>query len=140
VVGVTDFADQIIAALEGPRGPEIAALVVRRACAMRVSGLDAVMALVAKSYGVGVEQLRGRRVDRMAVEPRSVAVYLARSLTGASYQRIGRALCRDHTTIRSAYLRVERKMETDPDLRDLVQSLRDALVGSGNIVPVGGLG
>lgn len=124
---MTDFADQIIAALEGPRGPEIAELIFRRASVARCDGISTVQAVVAKHYGCGVSTLRGRRKDRLATEPRSVAVYLARKLTGASYPQIGRAFCRDHTTARAAYLSVERKIETDADLRGVVQALREAL-------------
>lgn len=131
-----DISDQIIAALRGPRGGEIAALVMSRVASETITTIVAIQSVAAKHYGCGLTTLRGPRRDRLAVEPRSVAIYLARSMTRASYPEIGRAFLRDHTTVRSAYRRIERRLIADDDLRDTIDHLSGLIRNTG---PANGL-
>jgi chromosomal replication initiator protein len=59
-----------------------------------------------------------------------LAIYLARVLTGASYQQIGRHFGgRDHTTVMHAYRRVQEQLDSDPEVQRIVKQLIVKLQG-----------
>lgn len=58
-----------------------------------------VLAIVAREYGLGAEELRGPRRTRSVAEARLMAYALLRDTAGMSYPEIGAALHRDHTTV-----------------------------------------
>jgi len=89
-----------------------------------------ILSAVAKDYDVQVVQLKGVRRTAELVEPRHVAMYLAKRLTGLSFPAIGRAFGgKDHTTIMHAAERIRVFVEVDSALADRVRKLEAALVG-----------
>ena len=66
----------------------------------RRRGLEEILGLVGRSYGLSREELRSRSRRRRIVRPRQMAMYLARHYTDASLKEIGLALGRDHSSVR----------------------------------------
>ncbi len=84
---------------------------------------------VADHFGLTVNVLKSRRRRRAYCEARHIAIWLASKLTRRSLPVIGAAFDRDHTTVMYALTAVERRMESDPDLRCCVMGLEEALRG-----------
>ena len=61
---------------------------------------------------------------REDTRPRQVAMYLARGLTGRSWERLGRSFKRDHTTVIHGVRAVEERLRCDDELRLRVHWLR----------------
>lgn len=83
-----------------------------------------IISLVAKDFGVTVNEILSERQTRRLVTPRTAAMWLLSQLTELSLPRIGRALGRrDHTTVIAALRRVERMRENDPDTAEKIKRL-----------------
>ena len=81
--------------------------------------------LVARQYGVTVQDLKIRKRTRDVAFPRQVAMYLARELTDYSLPRIGAEFGgRDHTTVMHACDKISSALPTDAELRTTVAALR----------------
>jgi len=90
-----------------------------------------IKAAVAVHFGLTVGDLTGRKRSRSVSVPRQVAMYLCRSLTGASYKEIGLAFDgRDHAAIMSSCKRASALMTERPELRNAVDEIR-AVLGAG---------
>jgi len=86
---------------------------------------------VARFFHLKVAELTGPSRRRASVRARGVAMYLARELTGASFQSIGRQFDRrDHTTVLHAYRRTAELLRDDADTRHAVDELIRQLRGS----------
>lgn len=82
----------------------------------------------AKYFSLRVRDLRGPSRRQAIVTARDVAMYLARTLTQASFQQIGRYFAgRDHTTVAHACRKTERLLASDGFIRSAVDHLRDRL-------------
>ena len=77
-------------------------------------------------------ELKAPGRNQTIAQPRMLAMFLARRLTQAPYQEIGKYFCRNHSTVMSAERKVAREMETQTTVRlaatswswhDLVQML-----------------
>lgn len=79
--------------------------------------------IVAADYGAPIEDMLSERRFGRAVEPRQVAMYLARRVTPFSMPRIGRSFDRDHTTVIHAIRKIESRMASDAPFRDRVNGL-----------------
>jgi chromosomal replication initiator protein len=80
---------------------------------------------VAAAFGVTASELLGASRLRGVLQPRQVAMYLARELTGLSLPRLGAAFGgRDHTTILYAHRKVQKDLKSDPGLANQVRQLR----------------
>ena len=69
--------------------------------------------LVCADYGVTMLDLLSKRRDRRAVEPRHVAMWLARHCTLHTLPAIGREFGRDHTTVMNAIERIDARFAAD---------------------------
>jgi chromosomal replication initiator protein len=83
---------------------------------------------VAEHFGISTDELLSSR--RRPARPRQVAYYLCRELTPSSLPQIGRAFARDHTTILSGIIQVERRLRSDPALAREVWALLSELRAS----------
>jgi chromosomal replication initiator protein len=80
---------------------------------------------VAKQFRVRLGDLRGATRRQTVVAPRHVAIYLARGLTGQSYQSIGAYFGRrDPATVRYACRAAVARLAADPALAATVGALR----------------
>ena len=89
--------------------------------------LDRVIETVCAFFGVTPAQLRSRSRKRSVLVPRQLAMYLCRRFTEASLTEIGRALNRDHPSVRHAVDVVERAILERAPLRYQVEELASRL-------------
>jgi chromosomal replication initiator protein len=79
---------------------------------------------VAKRFRLKPADLQGKTRRREVVQARGVAMLLARRLTGASYEAVGRHFGgRDHSTVMHACRRIAEQVKSDPALERTVEEL-----------------
>jgi chromosomal replication initiator protein len=94
----------------------------------RERSLAEIAAAVSAQFGLTPEELVSTARAPRVAQPRQLAMYLARELTGQSLPAIGRAFGgRDHTTVLHAVRRAEKRVAEDPSYRTSVQQLRNLL-------------
>ncbi len=97
----------------------------------RVVGPDAIIQIVARSFGITVERLLGRERSKQVALPRQIAMYLLREDANISLPQIGEALGgRDHTTVMYACTKIMDMMERDQRIRRQVLDIRQELFGT----------
>jgi chromosomal replication initiator protein len=88
-----------------------------------------IAAAVARHQNVPQSQLKSSSRKQSIVLARGLIVYLAREISGASYDQIGRALGgRDHTTIIHNYRKIADLRQTDPQTALAIDQLRQTLL------------
>jgi chromosomal replication initiator protein len=92
------------------------------------TSIDSVQTTVAAYFEISVdEMLSARRTERIAW-PRQVAITLARELTAASLNELGKAFCgRNHATVMHSCKRVGERIISDSDAAHDVDNLRGQL-------------
>jgi chromosomal replication initiator protein len=119
--------NQVVARATLLRQPVTPALVHQAIDALDVMrgglGLVQIVERTARAYGVGLAELRGPSKAQRLTRPRHVAMYLARRYSGASFQEIGLALGRDHTTVMYGVERMEQRILERPQLRYELEAL-----------------
>jgi chromosomal replication initiator protein len=86
--------------------------------------IDLILSTVADFTGVSVTEIIGDKRGRAIVEPRHIAMYLARELTDASLPKIGERIGgRDHTTVLHAVDKISKAMQDDRSLYNRIQLL-----------------
>lgn len=86
--------------------------------------LDRVLKTVAKQFSVSVVEMRSKKRSKTLVLARNVVFYLARKLTDATFQEIGREFSnRDHSTTLRGARDVAEALETDAELRFQVREI-----------------
>jgi len=100
----------------------------------RVVSIDTIQRVVCEFYGLRLNDLLSKRRSRNIAQPRQVAMYLTRKLTGESFPTIGERFGgRDHSTVIHATATVERRMQNDDALRTAVEEMERA---ASNRVPI----
>jgi chromosomal replication initiator protein len=80
--------------------------------------------LVARQFELKLPELLGTSRRKTVVQARGVAIYLARSLLGVSFDQLGRNFGnRDHTTILHAFRRIDASRQQDPVLKQTIDRL-----------------
>jgi chromosomal replication initiator protein len=88
-----------------------------------------IVAVVGRYFGVTQAALRGPGRRKSLVFARSTAVYLLRTLTGASYSQIGKELGhRDHSTIMHSMESMQLALATDSATQHAIEELRRILL------------
>ncbi len=96
----------------------------------RALTVDSIIDLVAEHFDVKATDLCGSRRHRVISHPRSIAMYLCRKHTQASYPAIGRGFGgKDHSTVMAACRKIERKVDDDTSIRAEVEALERKLPG-----------
>lgn len=86
--------------------------------------------LAADQFGVLASDISGLSRKNVHVEPRMIAIYVAREFTNLSLPKIGSFFGgRDHSTILSAFRKVKRNILIDPDLAFDVALLVESFTG-----------
>ncbi len=89
---------------------------------------DQVAKLISRRYKVKLAELKSGTRRQEIVRARSLAMYLARQLTGASYHQIGKYFGgRDHTTVLHACRKTQTQLSDDSDLRVTADELTEQL-------------
>jgi chromosomal replication initiator protein len=90
--------------------------------------VESIQKLVAEHFDVKVTDLRGQRRHRVIAHPRSIAMYLCRKHTQASFPQIGERFGgKDHSTVIAAVRKVEKGLSGDAALRNEVEALERKL-------------
>ncbi len=93
----------------------------------RALDIDQIQKEVARYYKLSEADLRSPRRQKQFVRARQVAMFLARSLTSASFPEIGEKFHRDHSTVMSSCEKVEADILTDLQLKKEVDDLTGRL-------------
>ncbi len=89
-----------------------------------VTGIDRVLDVVCKHFGVRVADLQGRKRTQSIALPRQAAMFLARRLTTLSLEEIGGYFGgRDHSTVLYALERIRGRMEEERSFGQLMTDL-----------------
>ena len=81
------------------------------------------MAIVAARYHMTTEDLRSRNGTREYAEPRQIAAYLCRQITGATLAIIGRYLNQHHSTVIHSIEKVSLRCRNEPAFSAMVESI-----------------
>lgn len=86
--------------------------------------LDEIARAVARKFGLAIRDLRAARRGRAVVEPRHLAMHLARRHTTESFARIGAYFGgRDPKTVRHGCQQAERRLADDPALAAVADAI-----------------
>ena len=92
--------------------------------------LESIVHAVAQHFDLNVDDLRGTRRQQQITQPRSIAMYLCRRITQASYPAIGSALGgKDHTTVIYACKKIAVALEHDAAMQTLMRTLERRITG-----------
>ncbi len=83
--------------------------------------------MVCKKYNVSKAKIESKSRKRSIVQPRQIAIYLARNYTDATLQVIGRSFNRYHATALHSIGAIEKGLKTDRPLREQIKYLRQKL-------------
>lgn len=90
---------------------------------------SAVIAAVSEHFGTDAEALKGTRRTKDVSLARHVAMYLLRETSSLSSPQVGLALGgRDHSTVLYAQRKIENLLDTDPEMRNVITTIRQKLV------------
>jgi chromosomal replication initiator protein len=90
--------------------------------------IESVQKAVADHYQIPVAQLKQKSNTRRVTEPRQVAMYICRELTGASLPEIGRAFAgKHHTTVLHSIQKIDQRRQREPEFNRIIQRLIDSL-------------
>jgi len=112
-VTVEQLTELVFAVARGPRGKELAELLLARAAEYGPPEVDVVIDAVAAELGLERETITGRSQRPEAVQARHLAMYLSSVLTRATYTEIGRKMNRTHSTAMSAIEKVAAMIASD---------------------------
>lgn len=101
-----------------------------RSCAKDVSGaeiseqVDQLLRLVSRRLSIRRSRILSLSRDKEVVRARSIAMYVSRELTGATFREIGKMIGgRDPSTVRHAYAQTKRQLSTDPFISESVLTI-----------------
>ena len=84
--------------------------------------------VVCEYYKISIEQMKGKKRNDEVNFPRQVAIYLCRELTTESFPKIGSYFGgRNHSTIISAYQKIEKELNTNEKLKGVIRDLKKNL-------------
>jgi len=87
-----------------------------------------IIRLVAESYGLKSSDLKGRGRNQMVTLPRQIAMYLCRESLGMSFPEIANKFGgKNHSTIVSAYKKIQNLIEKDLSLLSTIEKLAENL-------------
>ena len=91
--------------------------------------IDLIQTLVCKFFKISKNEMLSSRRSRYLVRPRQTAIYLTKILTSKSLPEIGREFSnRDHTTIIHSVKTIEKLKETDPEVVNNINKLKNQIL------------
>ena len=86
-----------------------------------------IQSAVAKYYNITVEDIKGKKRTKTMVQPRQIAMYLSRELTGSSLQKIGSDFGRDHSTVLHAYEKISLEVKENSETTQVINEIKGLL-------------
>lgn len=84
--------------------------------------------VVCDYFKVNIEDLKGKKRSQNINYPRQVAIYLCRTMTTESFPKIGTYFGgRDHSTIISAFQKIEEELRENEQLKNIIAELKKNL-------------
>ena len=91
--------------------------------------IERIQEVVELSYGIGHDDLVGGRRNKEFMEPRHVAIWLARELTDNTLADIGKHFGgRTHATVKHSIAVIEDGRDQDRNLQDRIARIRDSIL------------
>jgi chromosomal replication initiator protein len=114
--------------LSRPIDLKLAESVVRNiACRSKRITIDVIKKLICKHYNLSVEELVSNSRKQAVVNPRQIAMYLARRYTDQPLQAIGRSFNRYHATALHSIGTIEREVKSNHAIREQIKYLSQKL-------------
>lgn len=92
--------------------------------------VDKIFSSVAIKYRVPVEDIKSRKQTANIVGARHVCIYLIRTLTDLTLDKIGQLFGRDHTTAMSSLKKIENKISSDTsfeaEINELISDVKES--------------
>ncbi len=89
--------------------------------------IDMVQKFVANRYELKVADLKSRNNSKAVALPRQIAMYLAKSLTGASLPQIGKSFGgKHHSTVIHSIRKIDERCKRDRDFHTLINSFLES--------------
>ena len=86
--------------------------------------IDTIIKVVAEYFNISPYDIRGKKRTKSLVQPRQMAMYIARNITDYSTTEIGCEFGgRDHTTVMHAIQRIEGLVKSDSGMNTTIQKL-----------------
>ena len=93
--------------------------------------LDSIIEEVARTFNVTVDEIKSSNRRATLSKARQIAIYLVKDITDMSMEQIGMAFNgRHHSTIVYTCQQVEKNIETDPKVKEIIQDIRKNLQNS----------
>lgn len=90
--------------------------------------IDNIQKIVSDFYNITVNEMKSTKRNKEIVQPRQIAMYLARKLTDNSLPKIGKAFGnRDHTTVMHATDKISEKVDNDLNVHETIDVLIDKI-------------
>ena len=91
---------------------------------------EVIMEEVCKFFSVDKDMLRGKARSGNILQARQVAMYLTRQLTQRPLKSIGQDFGnRDHATVLNSIQKIEKALETDPNMREILKDIKGSIHG-----------
>lgn len=88
-----------------------------------------IISLVSKRYGVGEDDIFGRKRQQQICHARNVSVYIIKKSTDLSYPSIGKMFGRDHSTIISSYDAIKNDLDKNTllgiEINEIIKELNE---------------
>ena len=84
--------------------------------------------IVCEYFKIDIEDLKGKKRSKDVNYPRQIAIYLCRKMTNESFPKMGTYFGgRDHSTIISAYQRIEKDLKSNTQLQTVIDELKNRI-------------
>ena len=84
--------------------------------------------IVCEYFKIDIEDLKGKKRSKDVNYPRQIAIYLCREMTNESFPKMGTYFGgRDHSTIISAYQRIQRDLKVNSQLQTVINELKNRI-------------
>ena len=91
--------------------------------------VDKIFSAVSIKYKVPVAEIKSRKRTDNIANARHICIYLIRTLTDLTLDKIGQLFSRDHTTAMSSLRNIERKISTDAafeaEINELISDVKE---------------
>ncbi|MBS1963370.1 MAG: chromosomal replication initiator protein DnaA [Bdellovibrionales bacterium] len=90
--------------------------------------IESIQSAVAKHFRLKAADFKSNSKQRSVARPRQIAMYLIRKYTSLGFKEIGHYFGgRDHTTIMHACREIEKKIDSEQEVKDAVEAIQNLL-------------
>ena len=91
--------------------------------------VDRILDTVSKKYGISTEDIKAKKRSANIVNARHICIYLIRQQTDISFDDIGEFFSRDHSTIISAFKKIDSSIASSQSFAQEIGELMSELKG-----------